>query len=361
MRFFFDVRYIRVDFHDGVSRYSHELAHELFKKKPDTVFIICDPRHRDFLPQGAETVMIHKSDSWKEPFSAFWLNRYHPDVVASPLQTLGSIGRRYKLILNQQDMTYYKHPTPPPFLAWPIKLIWRLYHVTYIPGRLMLNGADIVATVSETSKQEIQAAHMTKRPIIVVPNAARDISGEAHIAPRLDSTPPRNLIYMGGFIPYKNVETLIKMMPLLPGRTLHLLSRISKERKAQLLKYAADPAYIVFHGGVSDEQYAELLADNAIMVSASRSEGFNLNLIEALAFGTPAVVSDLPVHHEVGGQGALYANPDSPEDFAAKITNLDSLDARKALAAKGQAHARTFNWEHSASILLEAAEKLARK
>lgn len=361
MRFFFDARYIRIDYHDGVSRYSHELAHALYAQKPDVVFIICDPRQHDFLPADVKTVMIHKSDSWKEPFSAFWLNRYHADVVASPLQTIGSIGRNYKLILNQQDMTYYKYPAPPPFLAWPIKLIWRLYHATHIIGRIMLKGADIVSTVSESSKQEIQAAHMTKRPIIVVPNAARDLSGEMHVAPHMTSSAPRNLIYMGAFIPYKNVETLIKTMPLLPGRTLHLLSKISDKRKAQLLAIANDPNQIVFHGGVSDKEYAELLADNAIMVSASRSEGFNLNLIEALAFGTPAVVSDIPVHHEVGGEGALYANPDSPEDFAAKITSLDSLEVRQKLIAKGIPHAKTFNWEHSASVLLEAAERLTHK
>ena len=225
----------------------------------------------------------------------------------------------------------------------------------------MLNGADIVATVSETSKQEIQAAHMTKRPIIVVPNAARDISGETHIVPRLDNTPPHNLIYMGAFIPYKNVETLIKMMSLLPGRTLHLLSRISEERKAELLAKAPTPEQIVFYGGVTDKKYAELLADNAIMVNASRSEGFNLNLIEALAFGTPAVVSDLPVHHEVAGKGALYANPDSPEDFAAKIVQFDSLETRKTLTEKGQAYTRKFTWAKSATTLLEAAEKLTQK
>src|SRR5690606_21693348 len=117
----------------------------------------------------------------------------------------------------------------------------------------------------------------TKRPIVVVPNAARDLSELLTSPPRVEGT-PKNLVYMGAFIPYKNVECLIRAMEFLPGRTLHLLSRIKPERKAQLRKLIPEGANVVFHGGVSDEEYAELLADNAIMVSASKSEGFGLPL-----------------------------------------------------------------------------------
>ena len=34
MRLFFDARYIRTDFHDGISRFSHELAHAVFAAAP---------------------------------------------------------------------------------------------------------------------------------------------------------------------------------------------------------------------------------------------------------------------------------------------------------------------------------------
>lgn len=358
MRFFFDARYIRTDFHDGISRYSHELALALYELYPDITYIISEEKQLTLLPKNAAHVKIHRVDSWKEPFSAFILNKHKPDVVATPLQTLGSIGRKFKLILNQQDMTYYKHKTPPLHLSLLLKLVWRLYHLTYLPGRLTLNGADIVATVSETSKREIEEARLTKRPIIVVPNAARDLSEFLKTPLVLKDTPPKNLVYMGAFTPYKNVETLLQMMTFLPGRTLHLLSRITNSRKAELEAHIPKKASVIFHNGVSDEQYARLLANNAMMVSASKSEGYGLPLAEALKLGAPAVVSEMPVFHEVAGKGALFASPENPRDFADKIRSLDTRAAREELAAKGKQHIETFSWQRSAETLLKAAKKL---
>lgn len=360
MRLFFDARYIRTDFHDGISRYSTELAGALTKLTPVT-FIICDEKQRDFLPNGAKCIKIHAPTSIKEPFTALILNKYQPDVVFTPLQTMGSLGRKFKLILNQQDMTYYKGTPPPSFLSAPVRLGWWLYHRSYWPGRLTLNVADIVATVSETSKQEILDAKLTTRPVVAVPNAAENLSRFLKNPVELAKEPPKDLIYMGAFLPHKNVETLVTMMQFLPDHTLHLCSRITEKRKVQLKELASPSAKIVFHNGISDEKYAALLANNAILVSASKAEGFGLPLAEALTLGVPAVVSDMPIFHEVAGGGALYAEPDNPSEFAKKIISLDSLKTRQALVKAGKKHISRFSWNASAKVLLAAAKALHTK
>jgi glycosyltransferase involved in cell wall biosynthesis len=358
MKFFFDARYIRTDFHDGISRYTHELCLALYDLDDSITFLISNQKQLTLLPEGVKHIKIHDVDSWKEPFTSLILNKYHPDVVATPLQTLGSFGRKFKLILNQQDMTYYKHATPPLHMSRPIRLLWWLYHLTYWPGRWTLNAADAVATVSRTSKEEIEKVKLTKRPIIVVSNAARDLAPFLKKPVTQLQTPPQNLVYMGAFTPYKNVQTLIAAMEYLPGRTLHLLSRVTKDRKAELEQLIPKHASVIFHNGVSDEKYAELLADDAIMVSASKSEGYGLPLAEALKLGTPAVVTDMPVFHEVADKSALYADPDNPKDFADKILSLDPLDKRRALIDAGKRQIETFSWSNSAKTLLEAAYKL---
>ena len=43
----------------------------------------------------------------------------------------------------------------------------------------------------------------------------------------------RHLVYMGSFMPYKNVETLLYAMRELPGYTLHLLSKMPDARRAE--------------------------------------------------------------------------------------------------------------------------------
>lgn len=356
MNLFFDARYIRTDFHDGISRYTTELGNALARLTPIT-FIVSDMAQLKHLPPSSKHILLHSVTSPKEPFTSMILNKYHPDVVISPLQTMGSVGRRFKLILTLHDLTYYKHRTPPIQYNRALRIGWRMYHMSYIPQRLALNGADVIATVSDTVKGEILDANLTKRPVIVVSNAARDLSHYLGTTPYIVNK-PKNLVYMGAFLPYKNVETLIRAMEFLPGRTLHLLSRISPERKSQLRKIIPEHADVIFHGGISDQEYAEILANDSVMVSASKAEGYGLPLAEALTLGVPAVVTNMKIFKEVGGEGALYADPDEPQNFAARIAELDDKELRDKLIAKGKKHIQKFNWDHSAHILLDAIKKL---
>src|SRR5690606_38135434 len=149
------------------------------------------------------------------------------------------------------------------------------------------------------------------------------------------------------FMKYKNGEALIAGMEFLPGYTLHLLSRISPSRKTELQKCIPKGANVIFHGGVSDEEYAQVLADNAALVSASRDEGYGLPLADALKMGVPAVVSDLEIHHEVASEGALYFPPNHPQMFAEQVKKLDDKDLRQYLSSEGKEHINKFSWEES--------------
>ena len=233
--------------------------------------------------------------------------------------------------------------------------------MSYWPQRLVLNQADAVATVSQTSAQEIREANLTKRPLVVVSNAARDLTPLLKKPVVQNKMWPKNLIFMGTPLPYKNTETLIRAMAQLPGRTLHILSKISDRRMAELERLVPSDAEVVFHRGVSDEEYAELLADDAIMVSASKAEGFGLPLAEALKLGVPAVVSDMPFFHEVGGHAPVYADPESPNSFARAIKKLDDLAERKKRIEIGKKHIASFSWDTSAKVLLEECKRLTKK
>ena len=356
MNIFYDARYIRTDFHDGISRYTAELG-SAFAREQDVTFIIHDPKQLDFLPKDCTYVLFHDPTSWREPFSALYLNKHQPDVVFSPMQTMGSLGRKYKLILTLHDLIYYRHRTPPQHMPGLIRLGWRIFHWTYWPQRWLLNGADIVATVSETSKQAILDAKLTKRDIIVIPNAPQSLA-KLLDKPTSISISPTNLVYMGSFMPYKNVECLIKGMGKLPGYTLHLLSRIKPDRQSALQALAPSGSAVVFHNGVSDKQYAELLANEALLVSASLDEGYGLPLAESLGLGVPAVVSDLEIFHEVAGEGAIYFNPHQPDHFANAVLTAAEPSTYRALSEKGRAHISRFTWQQSAQKLQQAINQL---
>ena len=361
MRLLFDARYIRTDFHDGISRYSAELAAAVLAAAPargvEVVFLIHDDAQRAFLPADARVLRIHPPTAVREPFTALILNRHRPDAVFSPMQTIGSAGRRFGLILTLHDTIYYRHRTPPRDLPWYVRLGWRLFHLSYVPQRLTLDAADVVATVSETSAAEFARVRLTRRPVVVVPNAPQRL---ADLLPAGAVTPgAANLVYMGSFMPYKNVETLVRAAAHLPGRTLHLLSRISPERRAELSELI-DPrgAEVVFHGGGTDAEYAALLADRAVLVSASLDEGYGLPLAEAVEMGVPAVVTDMPIFREVAGDGALYAPGRDAEAFAAGIRSLDDSSVREAVVDAGTAHIARFSWARSADVLLDTLQAI---
>ena len=324
-------------------------------------FLIHDDAQRAFLPSGARVLRIHAPTALREPLTALLLNRHRPDAVFSPMQTIGSLGRRFGLILTLHDTIYYRHRTPPRDLPWYVRLGWRLFHLSYVPQRLTLNAADVVATVSETSAAEFARVHLTKRPVVVVPNAPQRLAellpAGTEVVPGAD-----NLVYMGSFMPYKNVETLIRAAAHLPGRTLHLLSRISPARRAQL-SAMVDPAgaEVIFHGGVTDAEYAALLANRAVLVSASLDEGYGLPVAEAIELGVPAVVTDMPIFREVAGDGARYAPGTDAEAFAAAVRGLDDPAVREAVVAAGTAHIARFSWERSAHALLDALATLPRR
>ena len=56
-------------------------------------------RHRG----GTLAVLIGSPTGPLEPTASLQLNKYAPDVVFSPLQTIGSTGRKFKLILTLHD------------------------------------------------------------------------------------------------------------------------------------------------------------------------------------------------------------------------------------------------------------------
>jgi glycosyltransferase involved in cell wall biosynthesis len=344
VKILFDCRYTRFPRHDGISRFTSGLVTGLAKLVPVTM-IISDERQLTMLPD-LPWVMGSSPTAITEPLVSRRLNRFQPDVVFTPMQTMGPFGRRFGLVTTVHDLIYYENRTPPRDLAWPVRLLWRLYHLSWAPQRALLARADAHATVSETTRDLMIRHRLTRHPITVVPNAV-----DAGIVGR-DVAPEPSLVYMGSFMPYKNVELLAKSMSLLPNYTLHLLSKADSATVSRITALAPAGS-IEFHGGVSDEEYADILSSATALVSASLNEGFGLPLIEAMAGGTPIIVSDIPIFREIGGEAAVYFDPASPESFAKAVRQLEEPAEWKRRSTLARTRAGHYSWDRSAQVLLE--------
>jgi glycosyltransferase involved in cell wall biosynthesis len=107
-------------------------------------------------------------------------------------------------------------------------------------------------------------------------------------------------------------------------------------------------------GFVSDEELARLYRGAAAFAYPSRFEGFGLPVVEALASGTPAVVSSHPSLDEACGEAALRTDPDDAEAFADALEQaLQALPERRE---RGLAHAARFTWRACGESVLAGYE-----
>lgn len=358
MKILFDGRYIRTDHHDGISKFSARLIEYMaplaHQRGHSFEVLISDVKQRDQFPKDIATHLISSPTSIREPFVAREVNALAPDVVFSPMQTMGSRGKKYRLVLTIHDLIYYSHPTPPKQFNLMVRALWRLYHLSWWPQKYLLSKADAVVAVSQTTKSLILDNKLTDAPVHVVHNAADIIP---IVGDRRDVS-SKILIYMGSFMPYKNVDTLVRTMSLLPEYQLHLLSRIPSTEEGRLRNLAPE-ANLVFHGGCTDEDYFSLLAQSHALLMASRDEGFGIPVVEAMATGTPVVLSDITIFREIGGGAALHV-VNEPEGFAQAIRQLEDPSEWKARSVAGMRQAATFSWQKSAEELVNILEELGR-
>jgi glycosyltransferase involved in cell wall biosynthesis len=80
-----------------------------------------------------------------------------------------------------------------------------------------------------------------------------------------------------------------------------------------------------------------------VMVYPSLYEGFGLPVAEAQASGCPVITSSTSSLPEVGGDAAMYINPEKPEEIGKSLkTLLADQSLRKSLIAKGKINAQRF-------------------
>jgi L-malate glycosyltransferase len=96
--------------------------------------------------------------------------------------------------------------------------------------------------------------------------------------------------------------------------------------------------HVRFIGTVPRTEVYRILDASDVFALPSRSEGFCVALVEAMACGLAPVVSDIPVLHEVAGEAAEFADPGSPGAFATRLRYL--LSDPEAGAALGEAAER---------------------
>jgi glycosyltransferase involved in cell wall biosynthesis len=147
--------------------------------------------------------------------------------------------------------------------------------------------------------------------------------------------------------PRKNLATLVAAFRLLG--TQHALAVAGGEGWGEQPELRTEGVRRL--GFVGDDELARLYRGADVFVFPSRFEGFGIPVIEAMASGTPCVVSSHPSLDEACGDAAVRVDPENAEGIAAGVER--ALRERDELVEHGLAHAAQFSWLATGRALLE--------
>ena len=100
---------------------------------------------------------------------------------------------------------------------------------------------------------------------------------------------------------------------------------------------------VLFLGYVRDEELKSLMKYCKAFIFPSYYEGFGIPPMEALSVGSKAIVSDIPVHHEIYGNSVYYIDPYNAD------VNLDNL--LKGHVDNADMVLKEYSWKKSAALL----------
>jgi glycosyltransferase involved in cell wall biosynthesis len=160
------------------------------------------------------------------------------------------------------------------------------------------------------------------------------------------------ILFLARLVPEKQCHLLIEAFLGLPNRhgvKLIIAGAVwhSQSYVASLRELAGNDSSISFTGEVDEEVLEELYSNCYAYVLPSEVEGMSLSLLDAMAFGTCIVASDIPANAEVVGDSGLLFRTGSVADLRGKLEEIlsDPERAETCRTAALQRMSTEFNWD----------------
>ncbi|KXK08476.1 MAG: Glycogen synthase [Microgenomates bacterium OLB22] len=282
------------------------------------------------------------------------------DPLAPPILTKRSCKRQILVIFDVIPLKYPQHF--PVGLRGKLNL-WR--------NKRALSEIDTIITISNTAKSDIMdILGVAEHKIEVLPLT---VFAQATSTPLTLPFSGDFLLYVGDVNWNKNLPNLANALlktrtsTVFAGkpfenecreRTLHGPIHPWEQDYKEFLQLLQGQDFIHFAGYVSNEELLWLYENALGNMLVSRDEGFGLSYLEAASHGCPSVLSDIPVFREIAGDtGALFADPDRPEDIAHAIRELSDSSIRKNVIQEAQKRAALYSPEAFALRLEEIVSK----
>jgi glycosyltransferase involved in cell wall biosynthesis len=372
MRIAVNAIFLQKELLEGYGHYAKEVLSRLVQQHPEHEFIFLFDRPYDpsfvFGPNVKPLVVGPAARHaaafkyWYDVKAPLALRAFKPDVWIQPYGFC-SLTTGIPQLLLVHDLAFLHHPD---HIAWHHRWYYKMY------TRRFLKKAKRVITVSEYSKTDIiQHYPLAEQKITVIPGAAKTIFQPAdwqqkQAVKEKYTAGTEYFICTGGIHPRKNLMNLLKAFSLFKkwqhsNMKLVVAGRLAWQyndiiEKLKTYKYRSD---VILTGYLPDEELAKLTASAYAMVYPSFFEGFGLPIVEAMQSGVPVITSNTSSMPEVGGDAALYANPNDPNAIAKHMLALYRDETfRNKLVETGFEQAKRFNWDQAASLIWDEAKRV---
>ena len=180
---------------------------------------------------------------------------------------------------------------------------------------------------------------------------------------------PVQLVTVSRLAPNKRIDHAILALKVLLQRGIaaHLTIVGRGETEEQLRELASQPdlvAHVRFRGAISEQEKDAELRRAHLLVHTSIREGWGLNVLEANAMGTPAVVYpvdglvDATLHEQTG----IVAREETPESVAEGVISLlQRPQTYQEFRVKARDRTKEFHWDQILPPACDWLEKQASK
>ncbi|MBN2566125.1 MAG: glycosyltransferase family 4 protein [Candidatus Eisenbacteria bacterium] len=233
--------------------------------------------------------------------------------------------------------------------------------VLRISEQVAVRCASEVIAVSTSGARHLEGKY--RRRIHYIPNGPGKLTKRppGQLLQRLGLRGGDYVLFVGRLIPEKCPDDLVAAMRELPELKVVFAGDSSYTNEYTNRLRSAAGAQAMFPGYMYGSDLEELYSSALAYVLPSEVEGLSISLLEAMAFGLPVVVSDIPGNVEALGDpaaGLVYPLRDRGALAAALESLAGSSELRRDLGAKAVARVeQVYDWEAIADQTLAVYER----
>jgi glycosyltransferase involved in cell wall biosynthesis len=352
----------------GVGRYVEGVVSHLTDASLD-VHLVVRPVHAAHFRTAAPHATVHTAPAWTDsvPLRFLWEQtglpalgrRLRAAVLHSPHYTFPFAWRRGSVV-TLHDATFFSNPEwhsrlKRTFFTWWSRRSLRSRPVVIVPSAATATEA---ARVVSGIRADVRIAPLgVDRARFHEPTTAE--VEDARIAAGLPDGAGW-IAFLGTIEPRKNVTALLDAYAAVRGArdatgspTPWLVlsgARGWDDAAVKRLDALQDADHVVEAGYLPLEDLAGFLGGAEFVVYPSLGEGFGLPVVEAMATGACVLTTRRLSLPEVGGDAAVYAEPDAAALGAAMASLLDDPALVASHRAAALRRADDFTWDATAAV-----------